>query len=176
MIKNKMLSLLLLVGLALQGSAEAATVYGTQQTKRLNTVPAKLVSQGYDGGRLRVMSDSYTLTADLASGDVIRVGRIPKGARVIDVRVIFPDLDASGGTLDIGWLAGAGGAEAIDADGFGADLDVTSAGVYSMFTSQSTRPGMDKVFAEDVEVAITTDGDTDATSGTIRISVIYVID
>lgn len=153
-----------------------ATKYGVQTTKRRSATPPSLVEQGYLGGRLKVVSDSYTLSADLASGDFISMGKLPKGARVIDVRVVFPDLDASGGTLDIGWQAGASGVEAADADGFGADVDVTSAGVYSMFTSQSTRPGLEKVFAEEVEFGITTDGDTDATAGTIYMQVFYVVD
>ncbi len=76
-----------------------ATLYGVQTTKRLNTNPAKLVDQGYDGGRVKVMSDSFALSADLAAADIIMVGRLPKGARVIDVRVVFPDLDASGWLL-----------------------------------------------------------------------------
>jgi hypothetical protein len=154
-----------------------ATLYGVQTTKRRNTQPAQRVDQGYDGGRVKVMSDKFTLSADLASGDFISMGRLPKGARVIDVRMVFPDLDAAGGTLDVGWQAGASAVEAADADGFLANVDVaTAAGSVSMFEDQSTVPGMQKVFAEEVEVGITVDGDTDAAAGTIYLDVHYVID
>lgn len=159
-----------------------ATLYGLQAAKRLSTLPRALALQGQDGGNVKSSYDIYTVAADLASGDVIRLGRVPKGARVIDVRCVFADLDASGGTIDIGWLASAeldsaGSAiEAASAAGFGSNIDVTSAGVYSMFTSGSTLAGYQKVFSAEVEVAVTTDGDTDATSGDIELEILYVID
>jgi hypothetical protein len=153
------------------------TFYGIQTTKRRNSNPTRLVEQGYDGGNLKILEDKFTLTADLATGDFISMGRLPRGARVVDVRVAFDDLDVSGGTIDIGWRAGATGAEALDDDGFGANVDVaTAAAVYSMFTNQRTRPGYTKVFAEEVEVGVTIDGDTDATTGDIFMQVLYVID
>lgn len=153
-----------------------ATKYGVEATKRQNQTIPQLATQGTDGGKMKMAYDTYELSADLAAGDVIKMCRIPKGAKIIDVRMFFDDLDASGGTLDVGWAAGAAGVEAIDADGFGAAVDVTSAGVYSMFTSQSTRPGFDKTFAEEVQATVTTNGDTDATSGTITLQVFYVVD
>lgn len=153
-----------------------ATKYGVEATKRENSSIPSLADQGNQGGRVKVFRDTYELSADLASGDIIRMCVVPKGARVIDVRVFFDDLDASGGTLDIGWAAGTAGVEAIDADGFGANVDVTSAGVYSMFTSQSTVAGFDKLFTDECVVTVTTDGDTDATSGTITVMVLAVVD
>jgi hypothetical protein len=154
-----------------------ATVYGIQTTRRRNTLPVRLVEQGYQGGNVKVLEDKYTFTADLASGDFISMGILPAGARVIDVRVAFDDLDTTGGTIDIGWFAGAAGVEAADDDGFGANVDVaTAAGVYSMWTSQRTRPGFAKVFSEAVEVAIKIDGDTDVTTGDVFMQVLYVVD
>lgn len=159
-----------------------ATKYGAQTTKRLNTTPPKLVDSGYDGGRVKCMSDSYALTADLSAADVIRMGRLPKGARVVDVRFVYPDLDASGGTIDVGWLASAeldssaAAVEAADADGFLAAVDVTSAGSANMAEDAPTRPGFQKVFAAEVEVCLTILGDTDATSGTVYLDVYYVCD
>lgn len=153
-----------------------ATKYGTEATKRLNSTVPALAGQGTDGGIVRMGYDTYEFSADLASADIIKMCRIPAGAKVIDVRLFFDDLDASGGTVDVGWAASEGGGEAADDDGFGANIDVTSAGVYSMFTSQSTVAGFDKTFSEEVQVQIKIDGDTDVTSGTITIMVLYVID
>ena len=153
-----------------------ATKYGVEATKRENSSIPSLATQGCQGGNVKVFRDTYEIAADLASGDIIRMCVIPKGARVLDVRVFFDDLDASGGTLDIGWAAGTAGVEAIDADGFGANVDVTSAGVYSMFTSQSTVAGFDKLFDDECVVTVTVDGDTDVTSGTITVMVLAVID
>lgn len=153
-----------------------ATKYGVEATKRENSSIPSLAGQGSQGGNIKVFRDTYEIGADLASGDIIRMCVIPNGARVLDVRVFFDDLDGSGGTLDIGWAAGSAGAEAVDADGFGANVDVTSAGVYSMFTSQSTAAGFDKLFADECVVTVTTDGDTDATTGTITVMVLAVVD
>lgn len=158
-----------------------ATLYGAQATKRLNTVPEQLVEQGYGGGRIHVLSDSYTLTADLTAADVIKMGKLPKGARVVDVRFVYPDLDASGGTVDVGWqasaeLAAGVAVEAADADGFMAAVDVTSAGTKGLAIDSPTRPGFQKVFAAEVEVVLATVGDTDATTGTVYLDVYYTID
>jgi hypothetical protein len=153
-----------------------ATKYGVEATKRLNQSIQQLSTQGCDGGNVKFAYDTYELTADLGSGDIIKMCRIPAGAKILDVRCFFDDLDASGGTIHIGWAASADSVEAADADGFGASVDVTSAGVYSMFTSQSTVPGFDKTFSSEVQVQIATNGDTDATSGTLTLQVLYVVD
>ena len=154
-----------------------ASKYGVNATK-WRAAPMQVAEQGQQGGNLKECYDKYTLTADLASGDVIHMGKIPKGARVIDVRLVSADLDAqSAGTLDIGWAASADGVEAVDADGFLADVDVNTAAIaISMFTSQSTRPGFQKTFAAEVQATVTIDGETDATSGSIHLEVLYFID
>lgn len=152
-----------------------ATLYAVQRAKAESSVP-QLGEQGYKGAAIKALCDSYSLTADTASNDIIKCGKLPKGARVIDVRLIFTDLDGTGGTLDIGWAASADSAESADDDGFADEIDVTSAGVYSMFTSQYTRPGMNKVFAGECEVQIKFSGDCDATSGSVQIMVLYCID
>jgi hypothetical protein len=54
-------------------------------------------------------------------------------------------------------------------------LDVTNAGSSSMFEDQSARPGMNKTFAEEVEVILTADSTT-AIAGTIYLDVFYVVD
>ena len=60
-----------------------ANVYGTQQTKA-NSIPMKMGDAHSMGGRLRILSDSYLIPAagDVAIGDVLTIGDIPKGARI----------------------------------------------------------------------------------------------
>lgn len=158
-----------------------ATVFGVNATKRLNQSVVDLVLQSQHGGRVKSLYDIYTLTADLALGDIIKIGRLPAGARVTDVRMIFGALGGSG-AVNVGWQQGAQNAlntangEAANTSGFGAAVAVSSAGVYSMFTSQSTAAGMQKVFAEEVEVVITTSTDTTASSGSISVEVFFEID
>jgi hypothetical protein len=152
-----------------------ATLYGVNATK-MAASPMQLAENGQQGGVVKSIYDTYELTADTTGGtDTLEMGgKLPQGARVIDVRIMFDDLDGSGGTLDIGWKAGDGAVEAADADGFLADVDVTSAGSISMFEDQSSRPGFQKVFNEAVQPVIAFDGDCDATSGTIHLEILYV--
>lgn len=155
-----------------------STLYGSNATKSLVTVPSEKTAPGESDGRLRVIYDSYALGGvALVTGDVIRMGALlPSGSKVHDVKMIFPDLDAGAGArLDLGWLASADAAEAADTDGYGDSINVEAAGVYSMFTSQSTRPGQNKTFSGSVQTAITVEaqGGTPATTGTIYLVVEY---
>lgn len=152
-----------------------ATHNGVQFAKALAS-PAQLQEQGFNNAGVKILSDKFTLSGDLAAADVIKLGRLPAGARVLNAHLIFSDLDATGGTLDFGWAASAGAAEAADADGFGVNIDVTSAGSYSMLVSGSALPGSMKTFSEGVDVQVVVDGDTDATSGTIEAIILYAID
>ena len=64
-----------------------ADVYGTQMTK-VNSVPMKMGDAHSMGGRMRILSDSYTVPASGAAvGDVIVIGDLPKGARVWDAHL-----------------------------------------------------------------------------------------
>jgi len=150
-----------------------ANLYGVNATKWL-AKPMQLAEQGHQSGAIKVAFDTYT-TLGALTDETIHFGKIPAGARVIDCRVYFTDLDTSGGTLDIGWTAGAKGTEAVDLTGLASNLAVTSAGVYSMFTTASTSTGFQKTFVEEVQVIVTVDGDLDA-AGTIKVEVLYVID
>ena len=59
-----------------------ADVFGDQQAK-INTLPMKMGDVHSMGGRMRILSDSYTVPATGAlAGDILVVGTLPKGARV----------------------------------------------------------------------------------------------
>ena len=154
-----------------------ATKYGVNATKRDNQAIPQLIGPGEVRGGIDVSYDEYTLTADLASGDVIKMGKLPAGARVHNVVLEFDDLDGSGGTVDVGWEANS--VDSADADGFLANVDVTSAGLVDMIDDQPTVDGLFKQFSPlggETQISITMDGDTDATTGTIKLAVYYVID
>ena len=64
-----------------------ADVYGTQMTK-VNSIPMKMGDAHSMGGRMRILSDTYTVPASGAAvGDVIVIGNLPKGARVWDAHL-----------------------------------------------------------------------------------------
>jgi len=72
-----------------------ADVFGTQQAK-INEVPMKMGDAHSMGGRMRILSDTYTVPASGAAvGDVIVIGNLPKGARVWDAHL---GVDAAVGT------------------------------------------------------------------------------
>ena len=72
-----------------------ADVFGTQQAK-INAVPMKMGDAHSMGGRMRILSDTYTVPATgSAVDDVIVIGNLPKGARVWDAHL---GVDAAVGT------------------------------------------------------------------------------
>ena len=149
-----------------------ASLYGVEYTNAVNDVPSEKALPNKWGSRLRSTYDSYTILADLAVGDKIYLGRLPKGARIIDVIVAFADLDTSGGTVDVGYEY-ADATLTDDLDGFASGIDVTSAGAYSMSADGANMAGFGYELTGETDIVVTTVGDTDATSGDIKVCVIW---
>lgn len=162
-----------------------ATKKGTNATK-IAATPSQLAENGEQRGRLNVHYDEYVFAGDLAANDVIYMGgKLPANARIIDVVLDSPDLDTgSTGALTSGWLASdeldsSGVAlQAADADGFLTTVDVHTAGkAQSMSGLLCTNvPGKFKRFSAAVQPTITISGETDATTGTIRQAIFYIVD
>lgn len=76
-----------------------ATTNAVQMTKLL-TVPVDLPDPGDVGGRVRVFNERINLAAQ-ASGDIIRVGKLPKGARFL-YGVLYTDTTLATATIKIG--------------------------------------------------------------------------
>lgn len=151
-----------------------ASKYGLEYTNVTQDVPSEKAPVNKWGGNVRCMYDTYALSADLASGDKIYLGKLKKGDRVLDVVIAFSDLDGSGGTVDVGYEYNATGESSLtdDLDAFLADVDVTSAGTVGML-EQANMAGFGYEVEGDADIVATIDGDTDATSGTIKLLVIY---
>lgn len=174
----KKLTSLVLLFLALVTPAQAATKYGVNYDKQFVDVPPTKVSPNVQGGRVASCYDSYTLTADLAAADVIKLCKLPAGARVLALTIGWDDLDASGGTVDVGWAASSDAVESANAEGFLKDIGVTLPGASSIGSIGGVggginAAGLGKEFASPVDVQIAIDGDTDATSGSVQLNVIY---
>lgn len=152
-----------------------ASRYGVEYTKVTQNVPSEKAAANKWNANVRAIYDTFTLSADLASGDKIYLGKLKKGDRVLDVQVHFADLDASGGTIDVGYEYNAAGESALvdDLDAFLADVDVaTGAGSVAM-SEQANMPGAGYEVEGDADIVVSIDGDTDATSGTIKLVVLY---
>jgi hypothetical protein len=105
------------------------TVYKGNYYSGLQGNIPELVEEGYYGGLVRKMYDSFVLTADLASGDTILMGGLlPEGARLVDCTLTSQALGGSC-TINVGWKAGATGLEAAAPTAFFSALPVSSATV-----------------------------------------------
>jgi hypothetical protein len=152
-----------------------ASKYGVEYTNVTQDVPSEKAPANKWGGRVRCMYDTYAISADLAAGDKIYLGKLKKGDRVLEVVCHFADLDGSGGTIDIGYEYNASGESSLtdDLDAFGVDIDVTSAASYSMNAEGANLAGAGYEIEGDADIVVSIDGDTDATSGTIKLMVLY---
>ncbi len=152
-----------------------ASKYGLAYTDKFQTVPSVAIAANKYGGRVHVCYDTYALAGDLATTDKIYMGKLPKGARVIDAILAFDDLDASGGTLDVGYEYNAVGESALvdDPNAFLDAVDVTSAGTVGMI-EQANMVGFGYQVLGDADIVVTPSADTDATTGTIKLAVYYV--
>lgn len=153
-----------------------ATNYGVNATKRDNQAIPQLVPQGEAKSPLLVAYDTFELSAALAAGDNIYVMKLPPLARVHEVKVFFDQLDASGGDLDVGWLAN--GVDSLSVNGLIDGADITSAGMVSMNDDFPTSAGNFKQFGNaetQIVITATASGGWDQTSGTVSISIEYTV-
>lgn len=86
------------------------TVNGVNYNNALVAKPPVMVHQGEYGGNEKIMMDTYTLTGDAADGDIVKLGLLPPGAKVLSARIFGADLGGSG-TLKLGNGAGSDAAD-----------------------------------------------------------------
>lgn len=129
-------------------------------------------------GRVRSLFINFTFPAasDVnAIADVIKLCKIPKGARVIDYHLAIPSLGTTG-IANIGWAASVDGVEVADADGFaGTALDAGGQAVDSRLSAAAA--GFCKRFAAEVDMQLALTEATD-NAGDVNIKGVlhYVID
>lgn len=157
-----------------------ATIYSNQWTNAYITKPSVKNAPGDVNGQSRFLFFDYDITAAPTNGDVLKLGKLPKGAKVKEACLSFPDL-GSAGSLNLGWAASAeldsagSAVEAADADGFMAAVDVNTAADTVLMSSGVNVPGMLKDFAAEVDVQIDIATAWTATSGKIKGYIEYVL-
>lgn len=154
-----------------------ASLYSVGYTDAFVDVPSEKVKANKHYGKARWAYDTYALSADTASGDKLYMFKLPKGARILDVILAATDLDGSGGTLDVGYEYNASGDSALtdDLDAFLADVDVTSAATVGMI-EQANMAGFGYELEGEADIVVSFDGDCDATTGTIKLAVQFVVE
>ena len=161
-----------------------ASYYGVNADKALVDVPKTLAEQGESGGRLHCIYDQYTMVGAISQNEILYMGtKIPAGARVVEaILSTSADLDASGGTMDVGYAASADGVEVADPDAFFDGLDITAEDTWSMVEqAPGASAGQFKKFSAAVQPIISAIGsggwDNDSSSnGVITLQIWYVID
>lgn len=124
-------------------------------------------------GRERVMYDEFELSSVLAVGDKIKVGRLPKGARVLDCKVAY---DALGGTaqFDLGYLYLDTDPALVSDDNAFIDSQVgTASGSKRM---DPAIVGFGQIMLAEADLELTFDVASANAVGKIRTHVTYVID
>lgn len=151
-----------------------ATLYSDQYADAYNDVPSHKLAKGDVNGPVRSMVMEYTLTSSVpAASDVIKMGKIPKGARLLEAVLKHPDVGGLG-AIKIGWSASSDAVEAADDDGIMAAVDLdTAADVQNMSGNAASPAGLGKRFEAEVDVEITINDDWTATSGTLLLILYY---
>jgi hypothetical protein len=154
-----------------------ATLYGDQFTSAYVNHPSTKFDVGQFNAQVKRLYFEYTITAAPTAGDVIKVGKVPQGARVYDAGLKFSDLGTTG-TLELGFAADVGAVETADNDAFMASVDVNSAADFVTMNQQQLASGalaghLKRFSAEcDIEIYVTTAWTV--TSGTIKGYIEYV--
>ena len=151
-----------------------ATLYGVNADKRLVDVPSTKIDSSDQGGRMRVAYDSYTVSSNLSSADVIKLGKIPAGARVYETVIACSAGLGASVDGDLGHSAGPDGTEAADDDAFGAAIDLNVTTVTK--SMDPTDAGYAKQFSEDVDVELLLNDAVTASSQVIHCWIMYALD
>jgi len=151
-----------------------ATVYTTEYNNAYVVDPSVKNDVTVSHGRVRLIKADITYAAELGVSDVIKICKLPKGARLIDARLVAP-ADSVSGIYKIGWeangdiVADDDGIFAVGSCDFGAGaLDAKLGG---------TLPGFGKKFeAETVISATVTEVSTDSTGKKHQFCFFYLVD
>jgi hypothetical protein len=150
-----------------------ATIYAVNYNKAYVAIPSQKYGLGEFNGRSRVMYDSYTFIAESTSGDILKVGQIQAGNRVLSWRVVSPDVGGTG-TINFGWAASADGVESAQATGFISAGD--NSGQAYLGAPAAGALGLGKKFASACDLQIVLGTSASATAGTIQVWVDYLVD
>ncbi len=152
-----------------------ATVYSAQRTNSRAT-PAVMNKANELSGRIRVAHGTYEASS-LASGDVIEMFVLPDGARLLTGSLAHDALGAST-TLSVGYAAhtnAAGTAVSASAAAYKAAAASTSAAKNDILATLALGSGSETDTNED-GVAITVTMGGAAGTGTIELTMMYVVD
>lgn len=146
-----------------------ATVNGTNYAKAADPSPANIIGKGLFPGKLKVQLDDYTF-AGASSGEVVRVAKLPVGAKVVAVLLANAAL-GSGVTLAVGNGGSGKGAifRAAAAASSASSVWAVCGGIVA-----SVIPYVVGTLSGDDVVTVTTGGAT--ATGKINVATIYTVE
>ena len=144
-----------------------ATVYGAEYTKYNTGGLAKLVTKTW-GNDVKFVSDTFTSpTGDLAHSSTIKMGRLPKGARVLAFHFTC---GGEGGT------AATGGVKVGDTAATAVNALTTMAAASSLWLGAANALARTPLAADsDVEILLQDTNALDATT-TLSLTTLYIMD
>lgn len=132
-------------------------------------VPSAKINPGEQSGDVKVLYCDYDAAAEADVTDVIYLGKLPAGARVVGGKIKCPATGATG-ILKIGVLAN--GVDSADDDAFGAGYDPGAAAVEAHLSGA----GLGQKFgAETTVVAVPTEITAALTGKKLQVWLEYVI-
>jgi hypothetical protein len=147
-----------------------ATRYGVEESK-LQLLPQQRAEQGTRGGRMKALYDSYTSAGALTSGDIIKMGKLPAGARIVGANISHTDHGATG-TAVVGWADN--GVDGADNDGIFTTLDInTAAAMVDM--AEQVPAGLGQKFSAETDIQIELTANT-TVAGSFKLVVFYIVD
>ncbi|MCK9326769.1 MAG: hypothetical protein M0P69_14855 [Bacteroidales bacterium] len=144
-----------------------STLYGVNATKMLTPTGANIIDQGINKSNVCFMYDTYEASAVAANDVIIVCDKLPVGAIVTSIKLVFDDLGA-GNTVDVG--------DGDTADRYMDGIDVATAAGTATYPNETCIAGVGyQVTGEDDDdqLQITILGST--ATGTIKILVEYAI-
>lgn len=152
-----------------------ATVYSTQRTNS-RAIPVVMNKANELAGRVRVAHGTYEASA-LASGDVIEMFVLPDGARILQGSLAHDALGSST-TLSVGYAAhtnAAGTAVSAAAAAYKAAAASTAAQKVDILATLALGSGTE-IDANEDGVAVTVTMGGAAGTGSIEVTILYVVD
>jgi len=155
-----------------------ANYYSNQYQQAYVDKPSTKIKPGDVSGDVKLLYFDFTVPSSAPSnGDKFYLGKLPKGARVVDALLQFNDLGGAG-TVNVGIDAGDDSLETADADSFLVSVDVhTAADSVSMkeqMAGGGANAGFLKELLDNVNVILEATTAWDATSGSVKGYISYV--
>ena len=147
----------------------ASTVNGVNYAKMIDPSSANILAPGTAHGRIRVMHDTYTMTA-ITSGSTIKMGKLPKGAKVLAVCVQH-GTGATSFTLAVG--NGGSGQSAIFGAATASVTATTVPRVHMLVANSFYEVG---TLSGDDVITLLTGGATGNTTQVVIVDTLYVVD